>query len=177
MITQQRLKSVLNYDPDSGLFTWAISVGSVKSGDTAGSKHSNGYANIKIDRNTYFAHRLAWLYVNGSFPSNFIDHINGDKTDNRIANLCQCTASENLQNQGMFRSTESRLIGVHRDKSGTRWCAQIRAHNKKYHLGTFTTPEEASNAYLMAKAKLHTYRQAPRDNTRPRPHHFDQIGN
>lgn len=99
MLTQDRLRELLHYDPDTGVFTNIKPRHRVKVGDIAGSNSGKGYLQIQIDQKRYSAHRLAWLYTYGRFPEEFIDHINGNPSDNRIVNLREVTQRENLQNR------------------------------------------------------------------------------
>lgn len=99
MLTQDRLKELLHYDEDTGMFTWIVSTARcVKVGDIAGSKNGKGYLHIMVDKRIYLAHRLAFLYVHGRFPE-FTDHINWIRDDNRISNLREVTQQENNQNK------------------------------------------------------------------------------
>lgn len=156
-VTQKELKSVLSYDPEAGVFTWIARVGNrVKIGDVAGYSDPGGYRQISIRGKLYLEHRLAWLYVHGEWPKQFIDHINGIKYDNRLANLREATGSENQQNQ-MRPSTNNKLgiLGVSaRDR---KFQAEITINRKKKYLGLFTTPEQAHAAYLAAKATMHPF--------------------
>lgn len=150
----ETLKSLLNYDKSTGVFTWKVGVGRCKRGDQAGSAHGKGYIRIQVLGNNILAHRLAWMFVYGDFPSDQIDHINGIKSDNRILNLRNVTATTNSQNMHFARVTsKSGLLGVesHRGK----WRARIRVNGKKVLLGTMNTPQEAHAAYVEAKRRLH----------------------
>ena len=155
MITQPELQEVLNYAPETGLFTWIRTSKSScrKPGDAAGSTNGEGYRQIGISRRYYFAHRLAWLYVHGSWPEGWIDHINGIRTDNRMCNLRIVTARENNFNIRAVRA-RSGYIGVYQKSSGS-FEASIKADGKRRRLGSFGSAEEASNAYQAAKAILH----------------------
>ncbi len=156
-LTQERLKELLSYDPESGLFVWRIARGGRMPGSDAGTV-TNRYLIINVDRRLYRAHRLAWLYSYGSWPVADIDHIDGDRLNNRISNLRQASRSENMQNQHTARSNNrSGLLGVHYMKRGhrlRRWYSKIKVGEKQKMLGYFLTPEEAHEAYLKAK-KLH----------------------
>jgi len=168
-LTQDRLKELLNYDSDTGVFTWRIArKGSGRLvGDVAGclAPHSNGVGGkartrdlvlIGIDYKLYRAHRLAWFYVHGSWP-NKIDHINGDPTDNRIVNLRDVTSqinSQNIRKSQPYNSTG--MLGVAVDKSRNCFKSEIRLPDgKKKFLGRFKTAEEAHNAYVYAKRIYH----------------------
>lgn len=147
MITQKELLENLSYDKDTGVFIRKISLNTkVRVGDVAGGKDVKGYVCIRVAGKTYKAHRLAWLYVYGNMPIGEIDHINGIKDDNRIANLRDVTKSVNQQNRKFVR-------GYSRD--GNRWKAQIRFGGKWKHLGCYKTEHEAHSAYLLAKNEVH----------------------
>jgi hypothetical protein len=156
-LTAERLRELLNYDPETGMFTQRVARRSVQVGHTAGYvSKSLGYRYICVDRVDYLAHRLAWLHVHGEWPADMIDHINGDKADNRIENLRQVNNRLNMQNlRQARRGTASGLLGVSRHP-GDRWTAGIRlADGTRKYLGIFDTPEEAHEVYLTAKRKLH----------------------
>jgi hypothetical protein len=158
MITQKRLQEVLSYNPETGVFTNLIKRGCVKKGAVAGTKHSKGYIQIKIDCKFYLAHRLVWLYVYGNFPENELDHINEIKDDNCIINLRPATRQENLHNvSSPFVTNTSGFRGVSWFKKYQKWQAQISINRKRKHLGLFNTPEEASEVYLTAKRKYHPF--------------------
>ena len=108
-MNQQRLKECLRYDADTGLFHWIVKRKGVKKGGLAGSKMSHGYIAICIDGRDYTAHRLAWLYVHGSEPSGYIYHINGDRADNRLANLRGVSQMVNMQTS-MRPNQTARLV-------------------------------------------------------------------
>lgn len=156
-ITQARLRELLHYDNETGLFTWRITLcNRAINGNVAGYKNGRGYWHIGFDGKVYSAHRLAWLYVYGEFPKNDIDHINGDKTDNRIANLRDVETSINCQNRRKARTgNKSGVLGASWHKRFGKWSAKIRVDGKSIHIGYFDTPEEAGRAYLEAKRASH----------------------
>ena len=158
-LTQEQLQQLLSYDPETGIFTNLTQRGrSVKIGAVAGSKYSEGYICIAIDYKRYLAHRLAWLYVHDNFPVNQIDHINEVKDDNRIVNLRLATDLENKHNQSSPRTNNtSGYLGVGWYKPYGKWQALIQVNGRRKHLGCFDTAEEASEAYLTAKRKLHQF--------------------
>lgn len=156
VITQQRLKDLLHYDAVTGLFTWRIKRKSVNPGDVAGCL-LRGYVVIRVDGKGYKAHRLAWLYMTGKWPDQQIDHKDTIKTNNRFDNLRDVTPSGNKQNMRRAPSSNktSGLLGVSFNKIANKFKAEIRVGGEKKHLGYFICPEEAHEAYLSAKRKLH----------------------
>jgi hypothetical protein len=157
-VTADRLREVLVYDPETGEFRWRIDRNNVVAGTLAGSTTSAGYISIRVDGIPHQAHRLAWLYVHGEWPQRLIDHRNGVTSDNRIANLRPATRTQNGQNiQGPRVDNASGFLGVSWSARCKRWRAAIRVDGDKRHLGYFDTPEEASAAYLTAKAEHHPY--------------------
>ena len=155
-LTAARLREVLHYDPDTGIFTWLKRVANrVQIGDIAGAVGGPGYRSTTVDGRKYTMHRLAWLYAYGSWPSGDIDHINGVRLDNRMSNLRDVSRSMNLENQ---RSASARnrsgLLGVSVARHG-KWEATIKVRGTRYHLGIFDTPEVAHAAYILAKRRLH----------------------
>ena len=162
-MTQDELKSILLYCLITGHFTWLkTNSKKMKIGDRAGCIRIDGYRSIKINGKTYLEHRLVWLFHHGYFPSKDIDHINGDKTDNRICNLREATPAENGQNFGKFKNNTTGFTGASFHKRTGKWQAQISKNGKAIHLGLFNTPEEAHDVYLKAKANLHTFQPVPR---------------
>lgn len=143
MLTQARLKELIHYCPDSGVFTRLISSGSSKSGNPTGYIDSEGYVRVSVDRNKCGGHRLAWLYVNGIMPKDQIDHINGVRSDNRILNLREADQSVNSKNLKTPDNNKSGVIGVHWHKASEKWQAQISANGIKIHLGVFDDFEAA----------------------------------
>ena len=156
-ITAERLRELLHYDPDTGDFTRLMA--SQSRPDTLGPIKARGnhlgYILISVDGQQYQAHRLAFLYMTGAWPRQSVDHINGDGRCNRWVNLRDVSTSVNLQNQRQARADNSqRLLGVYRNHR--RFMARITTATKRnMYLGTFDTPEEAHQAYLMAKRRFH----------------------
>lgn len=155
MLTQERLKELLDYDPETGVFVWKINKGRIKAGTPTGYRHSGGYLRIKINYVHYFAHRLAWLYMYGYWPKHEIDHINRIRNDNRINNLRAVTRQENRLNTSKSVANTSGYVGVTWHKQNRYWAAQITIRGKHMHLGGFDTPEEAHLVYAKAKEELH----------------------
>jgi hypothetical protein len=155
-LTAERLRELLRYDPETGVFLWLTrKARCIRVGDIAGSLHRTGYSHVCIDGRFYYAHRLAWLYVVGSWPSLHIDHIDGVRNNNRFSNLRDVDRCVNLQNQRKARNdNESGAIGVR--VQGDRFRATISNEGATIHLGLFPTIVDASDAYLKAKRKLHS---------------------
>jgi hypothetical protein len=152
MLTQQRLKELVHYDPDTGIFIWlSDKFNGIKAGDIAGGPNSEGYWRIYLDGMRLMAHRLAWLYVTGSWPTAQIDHINGIKGDNRLSNLREATNSQNHANRGRPVSNTSGLKGI--DFLRGKWRARVRFQRAMIHIGMFNTCEEACAAYGAAVVK------------------------
>lgn len=147
MITQEKLKTLVTYHPRTGKFFWRVNNPRVRVGQQTGQALDRwGYNVICIDRKKYKAHRLAWLYVYGSFPTKDLDHINRIKTDNRISNLREVTAVENARNKGVSVKNKSGYVGVSWKKSHNRWCAQSAVDGVVKHLGLFDNIHDAVKA-------------------------------
>ncbi len=157
-LTAERLRELLHYSPETGAFYWRRSKGPRKAGTLAGNKaNRHGYCRVHIDGTDYQAHRLAWLYVTGSLSIKDIDHVNGNRADNRFGNLREASRCENLQNQRRAHSdSKSGYLGVDKHASGL-WRALIKAEGKHRHLGLFKTAEEAYQVYIAAKTQLHPF--------------------
>lgn len=155
VITQDKLKEVLLYEPDTGIFRWRKWTARVRINSIAGTVREDGYIAIKVCQKSYKAHRLAWLYVYGSWPKNSIDHIDGDITNNRIDNLRDVDHSMNMQNQSKaHQNNPTGILGVRENGRG-KFTASIGIDGKIRYLGTFPDPYKAHDAYLAAKRTLH----------------------
>jgi hypothetical protein len=158
MLTQEKLKKLLRYDASSGVFYWEKTISNrAVAGSVAGYIDGHGYIAIGIGRKLHRAHRLAWLYVFGTFPKADIDHINKDRKDNRIENLRLATRAQNLQNCFKKSNNTSGVTGVSWNKRTQKWEAHITSNYKKVFLGLFDSIEDATNARLSAKKKYHTF--------------------
>lgn len=155
MLTVERLRELLDYNPETGVFTWKLKRKNVNAGDIAGSIKSNGYRNITIDRREYGAHRLAWLYQNRQFPRQYIDHINREKLDNRISNLREATPEQNMHNRSGDKKSQTGVKGVYPRAKGKSFEAWIMRSGKHHYLGRFKTIIDAQLAYQSAAASLH----------------------
>jgi HNH endonuclease/AP2 domain len=155
MLTAERLRQLLDYDPETGIFRWRIARQGVRVGAAAGSLNGRGYRQTQIDGQLYPAHRLAWLYVYGEWPTIDIDHINGIQGDNRLANLRLATKSQNRANARRHKNNTSGYEGVYLDRRNGRFLAQIGFNGHRKYLGLFDTPELAHQAYCAAAQKYH----------------------
>ncbi len=161
MLTAERLRSVLSYDQESGLFTWLVATSRrIRVGAQAGSvSKRDGYIELRIDGELYKAHRLAFLYMNGEWPKEDVDHIDGRRANNRWVNLRDVSRRVNQQNRHRAQANNSNgMLGVTRDKRRPGFVARIKlpGNSSTTHLGQFKTAEEAHTAYLAAKRVNHT---------------------
>jgi hypothetical protein len=158
VITQEQLKELLHYCPETGVWTWIVSRGSVRKGDEAGyiKTYPNGkkYRVIRVLRGFYFSHRLAFLYVNGLLPDNDVDHEDGNGLNNRWENIREVTVADNAKNQRLYSNNSSGRVGVHWRKKHCKWWATIRVNGRDKHLGVFTNKEDAIAARKKAEAEL-----------------------
>lgn len=157
MVTQERLKELLSYDPLTGEFRWKVSRGGTATvGSLAGSLNNKGYRCIRVELKTYKAHRLAWFYVYGIWPIEQIDHFNGITNDNRLCNLREATNTENSRNtkvsKNKIKNTPKGVIWHSRDEC---YEARIRINTKMMFLGRFDSVEAAADAYKDAAIKYH----------------------
>lgn len=153
-ISHAELLRVLHYEQDTGWFIWMEKVGKSIPGTVAGYEHSRGYRALWIAGVQYLAHRLAVFYMTGVWPAEDVDHINGDRSDNRWRNLRTASRSVNMQNQRRARSDNTTgFLGVVPNRA--RFSAQIRVNGVTKCLGTFDTPEEAHASYMAAKIVMH----------------------
>lgn len=153
-LTHERLIDVICYDEKTGIFTWKkpSKNGPARPGSLAGNRKRD-YASVTIDTEAFRAHRLAWFYVYGVWPD-YIDHINGIKTDNRLENLRSVSNSVNMQNLKVARAdSKTGLLGA--TPKGKRFVATIALRGKKWQIGIFDTAQEAHEAYLIEKRKVH----------------------
>lgn len=157
-LTADRLRELFSYDQETGVFTRNKKASSRLAGSVSGYIHKTlGYVQIGIDYKIYYGHRLAILYVSGDWPTDEVDHINGIRSDNRLCNLRCVDRIVNQQNARSARSdSASGLIGVGFDKRRGCYRAEIKTkEGRRKYLGTFSTPEQASDAYITAKRILH----------------------
>lgn len=150
-LTQERIKEFLNYDQDTGIFTWRIGRGGVCSGKTSGYLGPGGYVYIKINGKSYLSHRLVWLYVHGYFPENQIDHIDRVKHNNSIANLREASRSCNMRNTDLQDNNTSGVKGVYFHSASGKWKVQVMVNRKSIHLGYYADKIDAAKARYSAE--------------------------
>jgi len=155
MLDQARLKELMHYSPDTGVFTWMQALGRVKAGDIAGVLHHDGYILIKTGGKMYLAHRLAWLYKTGCWPADMVDHINRNKADNRWCNLREATRSQNAQNAGLQINNSSGVRGVDWCKQEGKWRVRCTLNGKRYNLGLYDDLKTADAVAAGARKKLY----------------------
>lgn len=145
------LHSLLRYDPDSGHLFWlALGKGRIKK-RPAGTRLSTGYIGVVIGPKRYYAHRICWALYHGRWPEEQIDHINGDKTDNRITNLREATNLQNGKNLKMSVRNTSGVTGVTFDRANNKWRATLKANGRSIYLKRWDTFEQAVEARKAAE--------------------------
>ena len=146
----------LAYSPETGLLTWKVSQSKGRAGRIAGHVRKDGYIIVGIDGDHYLAHRLAWLAVYGEWPDKFIDHVDGNPSNNRIANLRLASPAVNSQNVRVARCTSvSGVLGVRFRNDTGKWIAKIQVNGKRLYLGSFNSDSDAHAAYVRAKRDFH----------------------
>lgn len=154
-LTQERLKEVLHYDPDTGIFIWInTKANRLNNGDVAGYKEPSGYIQIRVYGVLYKAHRLAWLYIYGYFPEHGLDHIDRIPCHNCIDNLREESQSCNMRNTGNNKNNTSGIKGVSFDSRKNKWCAYIMINYIKKSLGIYESFENAVCARLAGEQCL-----------------------
>ena len=154
MLTQARLKELLDYNSETGEFFWRKTLkGHVRANKRAGHLSGDGYWIIGIDGKQYRAHRLAWLYMHGCFPKKELDHKNRNRSNGCIGELREANRGQNRANSKLQKNNRSGFKGVYKD--GNSWKAEVKSNGTKIYLGMFKTPEAAHAAYCRVAEKLH----------------------
>lgn len=160
--TVDRLREVLSFDPETGDIRWRQPGPKRRVGRVAGTE-INGYRAIGIDGTILLAHRIAWALMTGEWPTMEIDHVDGNRSNNRWANLRQATRTENAQNlHGVRRNNTSGYTGVSWSKSCRKWIAQISINGRAVVLGQWDDPAMAHESYLANKRMFHPTSTAAR---------------
>jgi hypothetical protein len=155
LLTQKYLQDVLSYDPDAGEFVWRATTRPGHAGKAAGCLRKTGYASINVGGRLYQAHRLVWLYIHGRWPENHIDHINGNKSDNRLVNLREASPSQNIANSRISMANKTGFKGVSFDKRKRMYRACLGKDGKQLFLGYYDAPQDAHAAYAKAAKESH----------------------
>lgn len=154
MITQEKLKELMHYDPNNGICTWIKSARYGWVGKKVGTANQ-GYLKTRIDGKGYLVHRLAWLYMTGEWPSEMIDHVDMDGMNNRFSNLRLATRSENMSNRTRYRNNSTGFKNVYWHSRSEYFFAVIQHNHMRYDLGIFPSAELASEAVRAKRVELH----------------------
>lgn len=153
-VSREEVAALLNYDPQTGLFTHKVNGHKRKAGEVTGRLDNKGYVRIRLLGYEFKAHRLAWLLTYGMWPTAEIDHINGCPSDNRIINLRDVSVAANAWNRTKaMKNSKTGVLGVCEIQG--KFVAQIGVDGKRVRLGSYDTAEEAAAVYAAAKAILH----------------------
>jgi len=153
MLTYGRVRSLFDYDPDTGRLVWKRPRGRMRSGEEAGCNSGRGYIVLRIDGRMHYAHRVAFLWAHGYLPEE-VDHINGDRSDNRRSNLRASTRPENSKNASRAANNTSGVPGVLWREHARKWTARIKVNQKNYYLGCFEQKADAIAARKSAEARF-----------------------
>lgn len=152
------VSSTISYDPFTGLFTWKTHrCNKIKIGDAAGTKHRDGYCYIVINKKRFPSHRLAWFLHYGHEPVNFIDHINGKRTDNRIINLREATQKQNAENRLLHKNNSTGFRNVHFNKRARKFQVALEHNGDSVYCGIFDKVEDADKTARFVRSKLFTH--------------------
>lgn len=155
MITQEKLKQLLTYDRNTGIFLWKVKRNNNHDITKPAGVEFDGYVRIQIDGKKYRAHRLAWLYEYGYMPEQLIDHKSGITTDNSINNLRKASSVENQYNARLRKDSKSGVKGVVFHKHTKKWQASCRVDGKSNYLGVYDTIGEAENVVIEFRKVQH----------------------
>lgn len=153
--SKQELEVFLEYDAKNGVFYRKKTNNKYRVGEVMGCQKANGYVYVGVFKKHILAHRLVWFFEHGVWPSQVLDHIDGNKANNRIENLRLATYSQNSINRPVMSNSKTQLKGVWFNKKKNRYRAVIKCNHQRIHIGMFKTPEEAHAAYVAKAKELH----------------------
>lgn len=155
-VTVERLRELLTYEPDAGVLRWRVGYGNAFAGFVAGARTWAGYMAVGIDGEKFRAHRVAWALAHGAWPTQTIDHLDGDRCNNKLINLREVSQAVNMQNirKPTARNT-SGYLGVHWSVKHGGWMASLTVSGKSKRRGPYKTPERAFDAYVDLKRSYH----------------------
>lgn len=154
--TAEKLRKLLSYNPETGLMTWKVNTGRQKKiGKIAGTNKKGDYSRVSIGGKTYLSHRIIWALHYGIWPSNLVDHINGEQSDNRISNLREATNLQNLANSKKQKNNKSGYKGVFWCAVKKAWVATIRINQKNKYIGKFSNAHDAALAHEEVAKEFH----------------------
>jgi hypothetical protein len=155
-----RLHALFIYDSRSGFLLRRVNRGKGRAGDVVGTKHSEGYLQVRVDGAREYVHRIAYALMVGTYPEKEIDHINGDRADNRWCNLRGASHAENMQNRPRASHSTQPFKGVRQSPTKGKWTARIGINQKEMYLGTFATAQAANAAYKKAASHFQPFNTA-----------------
>ena len=154
MIDKELINNLFHYCSNTGILSWKVKRGSAQVGSIAGCVRDNGYLDVRINKKLYRVHRIIWIMMYGYMPTKDIDHLNGERADNRLCNLREVSRGDNMHNlRGATKRNKTGLLGVSRHKFRKTWRARLCVDGNQIYLGVFETPNEAYIAYMNAKRK------------------------
>ncbi len=155
-LTVERARHLLSYNVSTGEFHWRVKPSKNRfAGERAGTTVASGHRAIRVEGETHYEHRLAWLIVHGVWPPHEIDHKDGDPANNRLVNLRLAEHDQNLKNMKRHKDNKSGYKGVSFHRGTGKWAAWIMSDGVRHYLGLFTSPELAHAAYCEAAERLH----------------------
>jgi len=167
MLTQEKLRELFDYNPETGVFTRLVRMGQRgKAGAVVGSPDTNGYLRVMVQGKKYRLHRLAFLFMEGYFPENQVDHKNGIVDDNSWENLREVSMACNMQNCKLSNANKSGFTGVYWHKHASKWIAQIKINQKHIHIGLYKTATEAAIARVEYEDNCKDWTCNHQDNNR-----------
>lgn len=163
--TQHRIKELLFYDPDTGVFTWKVNGNGRFIGKVAGGSGHRGYLRIMVDGVKYQLHNLAWIYMTGNAPKSLIDHKDRNNLNNSFSNLREADFSQNCFNRGLTKRSTSGVHGVTWSKKEKKWRVRIGMYGKTHYLGYFKDKEDAIRVRIEAEDKYFREFKVKHDST------------